>query len=423
MKKYLFFLLLFSSSLTQNNELERAKKDVATLCTKKMAGRGYQNEGHVKAAKFIQKRFKNLGIQAINNDYNQLFPIQINSIESATLKINGKKLQHGRDYIIAPNSHSGSNERCILNLNYGLEIDKKEAHSECNTLLIKSGLPENITTNDSLLNIYKFLKSDEAKINLHKKHSKYFIFQKNKLTASLENEADENTVINILDSVIKDEDFQNVDLKVTTKTITTNSQNIIGFIPAINKTDSCIVLTGHYDHLGTQGSIYFPGANDNASGIATLLALGKYFKNKPLQNTNIVLMAFSGEEAGLIGSKYYVEHPLFPLKNIKFLINMDLMGNGTEGIMVVGGNEFQKEWKLLDTINKQLRSVPVIKSRPNAPNSDHYFFLKNGVKGFFIYTMGGPPHYHDIDDTPKNLLFSKFNEVQSLMRTFIEKLD
>ena len=215
---------------------------------------------------------------------------------------------------------------------------------------------------------------------------------------------------------VNDDNFETEVLKL-------ESQNVIAMLPARHKTDSCIVLAAHYDHLGTQGSIFFPGANDNASGIATLLNLASYFQQHPLEHTNLVFIAFSGEEAGLIGSKYFVDHPLVPLKHMKFLINMDLMGNGTEGMMAVGGAEFVEDFKLLQTLNQELKTLPSISSRGNAPNSDHYFFLKNGVKGFFLYTMGGPSDYHDIYDTPKNLLLSKHDEILKLLQTFIKKKD
>ena len=70
---------------------------------------------------------------------------------------------------------------------------------------------------------------------------------------------------------------------------------------------------------------FFPGANDNASGVSMLLNLAKYYKAHPA-NYSIAFIFFSGEEAGLLGSKYYSEHPIFPLSKIKFLVNLVLLG-------------------------------------------------------------------------------------------------
>ena len=82
--------------------------------------------------------------------------------------------------------------------------------------------------------------------------------------------------------------------------------------------------------------VYFPGANDNASGVAMLLNLANYYSKKENQpKCSIAFIAFAGEEAGLLGSKYFSEHPLIPLNKMKFLVNLDLLGTGDEGMMVV----------------------------------------------------------------------------------------
>src|SRR5690606_27119247 len=95
------------------------------------------------------------------------------------------------------------------------------------------------------------------------------------------------------------------------------SQNVIGYVEG-KSNDSLIVLTAHYDHLGMMGDkAIFPGANDNASGIAMLLNLAKYYQNhQPAYGT--VFIAFGAEELGLLGAQYFTENPLFPLEKIKF---------------------------------------------------------------------------------------------------------
>ena len=134
----------------------------------------------------------------------------------------------------------------------------------------------------------------------------------------------------------------------------------------------------------------------------------------------MLFIAFTGEEAGLIGSRQYVEkNPLFPLANTKFILNLDLMANGDEGIMAVCGLDYPADFAQLQAINTAQNAVRIVKGRPNAPNSDHYWFVKNGVKGMFIFTMGGPPHYHDVNDTFEEMRFSKYLEVRNLMIAFL----
>jgi Iap family predicted aminopeptidase len=197
------------------------------------------------------------------------------------------------------------------------------------------------------------------------------------------------------------------------------STNIIGSIPALKKTKKTIVITAHYDHLGKMGeNTYFPGANDNASGMAMLLELARYYTKNP-SKYNLVFIAFAGEEAGLIGSSYFVQYPWLKLEDIHFLLNLDIMGSGEEGITVVNATKHPESFQKLVDINTQEKYVPMVKSRGPAANSDHYWFSEREVPAFFIYTMGPNKNYHDIFDTYENLSFSKFIPISELLKKFI----
>jgi len=170
--------------------------------------------------------------------------------------------------------------------------------------------------------------------------------------------------------------------------------------------------------LGRMGkTVYFPGANDNAAGVAMLIDFAHYFSKNPPKKT-IVFMAFGAEESGIIGSRIFVENPLLELSNINFLVNLDVIGTGSEGVTVVNGADLPAAFSLLEKCNEK-NYVPLIKKRKNAPNSDHFWFAQKGVPAFFIYGMGGSSAYHDIDDTPNQLDLNKYNDVFSLIRDFV----
>ena len=196
------------------------------------------------------------------------------------------------------------------------------------------------------------------------------------------------------------------------------TQNVIGYVEG-KKKNKYLVFSAHYDHLGRMGSdTYFPGANDNASGVAMLLYLAKYFsEHQP--KYNIVFMAFGAEEAGIIGSKYYTEHPFFPLKDIRFLINCDIMGTGDEGITVVNGTIHKKEFKKLAILNNENHYLEKVKVRGRAANSDHYWFSQVEVPAIFIYTMGGIKAYHDVYDKSETLPLTEFNDLAKFLISFI----
>jgi hypothetical protein len=203
------------------------------------------------------------------------------------------------------------------------------------------------------------------------------------------------------------------------------SENVVGMVKGTEKPDSFLVISAHYDHLGKMGTssnnAVFRGANDNASGVALMLHLAAQIAAKPLPYS-VVFIAFAGEEAGLLGSAHFVKTPMVKLKNIKFLINLDLLGTGDDGIMVVNATEFPKEWKMLDEINTENGWLKQIGQRGKAQNSDHYWFTEAGVPAFFIYTMGGVAAYHDIYDLPETLPLTKTEEVGKLILAFFERV-
>jgi Zn-dependent M28 family amino/carboxypeptidase len=163
--------------------------------------------------------------------------------------------------------------------------------------------------------------------------------------------------------------------------------------------------------------IYFPGANDNASGISQLLSLARYYAKNP-QPYSMVFICFSGEEAGLLGSKYFSENPLIPLSNIRFLLNMDMLGTGEEGITAVNATIYPREFAMLRQANDDGHYLVKVASRGKAANSDHYWFSEKGVPAFFIYTMGGIKAYHDVYDISKTLPLNEYNHLFRLIIDF-----
>ncbi|MFA7295533.1 MAG: M28 family peptidase, partial [Candidatus Paceibacterota bacterium] len=187
--------------------------------------------------------------------------------------------------------------------------------------------------------------------------------------------------------------------------------------------DTFIIVGAHFDHLGMMGNkTYFPGANDNASGTAMVLDLARFFADTAhIGKYSIAFMFFTGEEAGLLGSEYYTKNPLFPLSNIKFMLNLDMIGTGSNGIKVVNGSVIKKEFERLKSINEQHGYLKTVSERGEAANSDHYFFYKKGVKSFFIYTLGNEyKEYHTPTDKAEGLPLTKYNELFKLIVDFIK---
>lgn len=203
------------------------------------------------------------------------------------------------------------------------------------------------------------------------------------------------------------------------------SQNVCGYIPG--ETDTMIVFTAHYEHLGMHDDTIFYGAHDNASGTAAVLDLARQLiTHHSSFNTKYtyVFLFFGGEESGLIGSGYFADVPLIKMNKVKLLVNIDLFCGGDEGLMVVNANA--KETKpyvdLLEQLNEQRHYAAKIGRRDNARNSDHYY-LSQECPAIFIYTLGGPfGGYHSPEDTCEGCGLGNYMNFMTLLKSFLEHL-
>ena len=199
------------------------------------------------------------------------------------------------------------------------------------------------------------------------------------------------------------------------------SQNVCGYIPG--ETDTMIVFTAHYEHLGMQGETIFYGAHDNASGTAAVMDLAR-MANLQRGHYTYVFLLFGGEESGLIGSGWFADNPLIRLSKVKLLINIDLFCGGDEGLMVVNANskETAPFVDKLQAINDLHGYTPKIARRDNAANSDHYHFTSE-CPAIFIYTLGGPfGGYHSPADTCDGCGLGNYMNFMTLLRAFLEQM-
>lgn len=413
-------VLLFN--LTNAQDINYARKVIDELCSEKYHGRGYTFNGDKKAAKYIANQLKENKAIAIKNNYLQQFKINVNTFSSnIKFNINNIELTPGIDYIISPSSKGINGEfeiviidSVILNDTIGYNNLLKRKFKNHFLLIDTSGVKSS-EQKTSVLNL--------AKINFFE--AKGIIIVANKLIYSVSTSESDFSKIYLKRNIYKNLKLPLSKLKVKFKNEFVKdfeTQNVAAIISG--KSDSLIVFTSHYDHLGTMGrDVFFPGANDNASGISMNLNLAKYFASIDTLKYSIVFLFFGAEEAGILGSKYFTENPLFPLSKIKFLINLDLVGTGDDGICIVNGSVFKKEFSLFTSINEEKKLVPEIKARGEAANSDHYYFYKLGVKSIFIYTLGGIAEYHNPLDISKTLPLTRYNELFTLLIEFVNRYE
>ncbi len=208
-----------------------------------------------------------------------------------------------------------------------------------------------------------------------------------------------------------------------------NADNIIGYLD--NGAELTIVVGAHYDHLGMggQGSSkdslgvgkIHNGADDNASGTAGLLELARYFSSNNVKEPyNLLFIAFGAEELGLVGSKYFTEHPTLPLEKITAMLNMDMIGryNPANGLVVIGYGT-SSQWPTI--FNDIQAPIKFNLSKDGNGGSDQTSFYKKNIPVLFFHT-GGHPDYHMPTDDAEKIDYEALKAILDLEKDVINNI-
>lgn len=201
------------------------------------------------------------------------------------------------------------------------------------------------------------------------------------------------------------------------------SENIWAFIEGSEHPEEIIVLSAHYDHVGMKNGEVYNGADDNASGTVGLMTIANAFAKAKAEGNgpkrSVLILHVTGEEHGLLGSKFYVENPLFPLANTVANINIDMIGrsddehaNNNKYVYVIGADKLSSDLHIITEEANSLYTNIKLDFRYNDfndPNryyyrSDHYNFAKNGIPAVFLFN-GVHDDYHQPGDTPDKIQF------------------
>lgn len=209
------------------------------------------------------------------------------------------------------------------------------------------------------------------------------------------------------------------------------ARNVVGYLD--NGAAKTIVIGAHYDHLGKghQAGSLAPnsremihnGADDNASGVAGLIELARYFTSNNLtERFNLLFIAFSGEELGLLGSKYFTTHPTIPLENISFMINMDMIGRLEEdkGINIGGWGTSQLWGRVLPGLARAGDLKYSVDSSGVGPSDHTSFYLKQKPVLFFF--TGAHTDYHKPSDDASKINATGVGKVLELITGLVEHI-
>lgn len=202
-----------------------------------------------------------------------------------------------------------------------------------------------------------------------------------------------------------------------------DSENILAFIKGTEKPDEIVVVSAHYDHVGIKRGEIYNGADDDGSGTVALLEIAQAFElakkdgNGPKRS--ILFLHVTGEEHGLHGSRYYSEHPVFPLENTIADVNIDMIGRRDSNhkysnnyIYLIGSDYLSTDlYNICEEANKKSVNITLdyTFNDKNDPNrfyyrSDHYNFAKNGIPSVFLFN-GVHADYHQKTDEVSKIEF------------------
>ena len=425
MKKALALLLGLAllCSGTHAQDTAHFRKIVKDLSSARFQGRGYARDGVVKAGKYIESEFRKAGAEEVTM---QPFTQDVNTFPGKVrLWIDGRRMQPGSEFVMreySPGVHGEGRLYYIDTLNYdgdriiadlcrpenegcfvvcdfwftykhSADFKKMQTDGEC----LNAGL---VYTWDTPLKFYK----------------------------AYANRVVDKPIIWVPSSVLNHPDgsrASQIRADIDNEFLTGyESSNVIAKVSGVRH-DSCYVFIAHYDHLGNFGRrLYFPGANDNASGTAAIITMAEYYAvHKPMYD--MYFIALSGEDTGLNGSAYFVEHPVMPLESIRYVFNFDMIGDNNPVQYCEVSPQGLAGFRQMEAINAQKSYLKGFNLGELAANSDHWSFAQKGVPCIMFENEGGEafPHYHTAQDNMTTMRFETYEPLMNLVKDFISGYD
>jgi len=414
----IWLILLLVACTLSAQDLPRYKRIIKQLSSAKYQGRGYALNGVRKASKFIQREFRKAGVDSIMI---QPFCLDINTFPGKMeLAIDGRRLKAGRDFTVREYNPGVQGEFQLYHidtLHYDFEHIKKDLALPQNRgcfLVCDFWFP------------YRHRQDFTYLQNPDSSHVGGIIYTWNEplkfYKAYGERVADIPTLWTL--SSVMPEEAQRIRVNIENRFYKDYStDNIIAKIEG-HRHDSCFVFTAHYDHLGNLGrKVFYGGANDNASGTAAIITLARHYaQQRPEFDTYFI--AFSGEDAYLRGSRWYVDHPIVPLSRIKYLFNIDMIGDNNPTLHCEPSEAGAWAFSLLEQINRRNGGFRSLKLCPLEEKSDHYPFAVRGVPCIFLENEEGDafPFYHTPQDDWQHVRFDTYLPLFRLVTDFIGEI-
>lgn len=449
----------FSSTITE----EDLREHLYVYASDDFEGRETGEPGQKKAVDYIKNYYGSLGIPAAktNGDYFQKVPLSISNVPTGKIVINNEDFSLGED-VLTFSKASGILED-IIYVAYGIDdssySDYRDIDVKGKVVLMKSGEPKNedgtyVISGTEETSVWSNMSESVGKrVEVatkkgakgvlyydpanYSRFKRYFDFMRNNNSGQMQLKAEitDDFLILLNDKAIEalypglrtnhspTTISGKVALEIESNDNLIDSENVAAIIKGRTKSDEYIVISSHLDHIGvTADGQINNGADDDGSGTVAMLEIAEAFKKAVDQGAgpdrSIVFLHVTGEEKGLLGSKFYTDYdPILPLKNTVANLNIDMIGRidpKREGdrnyIYLIGSDKLSTELhELSEMMNEKYTNIELdyTYNDENDPNrfyyrSDHYNFAKNNIPIIF-YFNGTHADYHRPGDTPDKI--------------------
>ncbi len=426
------------------------KKHLYIVAGPEMEGRETATEGQRKAAAYIENEFKRIGLKPAgeNGGYQQFYNVYTDSLERASIEVNGKKFNLDKDFAVnmgqnysstiaagqvvfagagivdsSRNDYANADVKGKVVLLFqgaaqqparrgmGSAIqDAAAKNGAAAILIVQNNFPRRASNAKGFASITGFRKTIYPNTYMISEEVARAIMGADVDAAkagTLKTKSyDTELVLDFKKSQIKEQ-----------------SSNVLGLLEGTDKKDEYLVITAHYDHNGKRDTVIYYGADDDGSGTVSVIELAEAFAKAKQEGKgprrSILFMTVSGEEKGLWGSAYYGDHPVFPLDKTTANLNIDMIGridpkrkigDSTNYVYVVGDDKLSTDLRpISESVNKKFTKLE-LDYKYNDPNdteriyfrSDHYNFARKGVPIIF-YFNGTHADYHRPTDTPDKI--------------------
>ncbi|MBE2186153.1 MAG: M28 family peptidase [Rhodothermales bacterium] len=410
--------------------IQTARADVDTLASPRYAGRGYDRHGGAgRAAGYLSRRFAAIGLAPFGRSFLRPFTFVTSVVDGASLSVDGHELPLHAAFLPIPSAPDGWGAGEVTTVGHGLALPDHNAYAGRSvrgriavvTDPLPDPLPSTLTEpRADLIARIAAAKAYGAQALVILVDPAHLVYGAPRVEASLP--------VFFVARAAWPANAQTVSYHVEARpNQPVAGVNVVGFVPGTVHPDSFVVVTAHYDHIGTMmtgpgldRAIVRPGANDNASGTASLLALAEAVRRTPLR-VSVVFAAMAAEELGLVGSDTLAARPPWPLDRTRLLVNLDMTASGDGRIIVFGGQDQPEAFARLQHAAASVHATPAIAliPRETRPNSDHWPFAQKGVPALFLLTAGRPQPYHAPDDLAATLDWPSWDAVHRLVLTLL----